>query len=184
MQPSFIPKTTLSKASFKRPKKAIFFVVSGIILFTISAGLLGGVFLYSDVLKSGIEGLKNELDRIKNEEFEIESINELFKVSNDIKEVRTVLAEHRVPSNLIKLIEDLTLKEVRFSNFSFAGDALSMNGVATSYTTVAKQAVVFETSPSIKESTLANFSLSGESGNVSFSTSITIKSELLRFKTD
>jgi hypothetical protein len=186
--PSLIPKTTLAQPSYQA-KKPSFLAIGSIVIFFISAGLLGGAYFYKKFLENNIVELNNRLESIE-ADFEPSAINELVRASKAIENSKIILSKHKATSNIFELLEDLTLVNVRFSNFSFSGSegkesdeyVISMNGEASSYTTVAEQAAVFENSDFIKNAAFSGFALKGATGNVSFNVVISINPDFIKYE--
>ena len=111
-------------------------------------------------------------------------MKELTRTSDLIKNSKIILAEHKAPSKVFLLVENLTLPSVGFSSFSFGekeGEySVVMNGEAKSYTAIAQQAAVFSKSDLVEKANFSNFVLKNE-GNVSFNVSLVINPDLLKF---
>ncbi|MEK9209237.1 MAG: hypothetical protein AAB926_00200 [Patescibacteria group bacterium] len=183
MKPSLLPKTSLASKSIYRPRKTSFLAVFSVGAFFISAGILAGGYFYKSFLETRIKELNDTLKRTESE-FEPASIKELARTSDLIKNSKIVLTNHKTPSKIFLLLENLTSPSVRFSSFSFGekdGEySAVMNGEAKSYTAIAEQAAVFSQSDLVKKASFSNFSLKNE-GNVSFNVSLIINPDLLKF---
>ena len=183
MKPSLIPKTSLAAKSIYRPRKTSFLAVFSVGAFFISAGILAGGYFYKSFLGTRIKELNDTLKRTESE-FEPASMKELTRTSDLIKNSKIILAEHKAPSKVFLLVENLTLPSVGFSSFSFGekeGEySVVMNGEARSYTAIAQQAAVFSKSDFVEKANFSNFVLKNE-GNVSFNVSLVINPDLLKF---
>lgn len=183
MKPSLIPKTSLAAKSIYQPRKTSFLAVFTVGAFFISAGILAGGYFYQSFLETRIKELNDTLKRTESE-FEPASMEELVRTSDLIKNSKIVLAEHKTPSKVFLLIENLTLPVVRFSGFSFGEKdgqySAVMNGEAKSYTAIAQQAAVFSQSALVEKAGFSNFVLKNE-GSVSFNVSLVINPDLLKF---
>lgn len=182
MKPSLIPKTSLAAKSIYRPRKTSFLAVFSVGVFFLSVGLLAGGYFYKGFLEGRIKELNDTLKRTE-AEFEPASIEELARTSELIKNSKVILAEHKIPSKVFLLLENLTLPSVRFSSFSFGEKdgqySVLMNGEAKSYTAIAEQAAVFSKSALVEKASFSNFALKSE-GNVSFNVSLIINPEVLK----
>lgn len=179
---SFIPKTTLPKPTYKA-KGAGFLVTISIIIFLISGGVAGGIFLYKGLLAGEVDGLRDDLSKIQ-KEFELVSIRNFSRTADSISLAKSIIESHIAVSNIFKFLEDSTLPDVRFLNLNYVtgeNNVISMSGEAPSYTTLAEQAFVFESNPLVSTLSLSNLSLR-KGGKVGFSVSITIDTELIRYQ--
>lgn len=180
---SFIPKTRLTTAAYPKRGLGLGFFISFFILL-LSGGLFGGVYFYKSSLQKEVNDMAASLERAK-KAFEPSLIAELERFTSSINSAKTLFNQHRDISKIFKLINDLTLKDVKFSDFKYNVDnkiaLLIMSGEAKSYTTIALQAKLFEKSDFIDRVLFSNFSLK-EGGKVSFSVEIIFKSSYLFYK--
>lgn len=182
---SFIPKTRLTAASRQRPGIGfgLGLLVSGFILL-VSLGLFGGVYFYKQSLQKQIDEAVVNLERAK-KAFEPGLITELTNLTGSVNAAKQIFSQHQASSKLLKLIGDLSLKEVTFTTFTYGASGndiiVSMNGDAKSYTTVALQTKLLEDSDFIDTVSISNLALK-EAGRVNFSVKLTIKYDFLIYK--
>ncbi len=186
-QTSFIPKKTFDVGT-PAPKKAssiqglLSFIA--IVFFILSLVGAGGVFLYGRFLISSIDSKKASLEKAKNA-FEPELIRELSQLDAKLRTAQKLLNAHIAPSGLFDLLEEVTLSTVRFNSFSFVtteeGLRVSMQGEATSFSSVALQSDEFAKNRSIREPVFSGLTLDAR-GNVQFSVSALIDPALLSYK--
>jgi D-ribose pyranose/furanose isomerase RbsD len=180
---SFIPKTKLTTATYPKRGLGLGFFISFFILL-LSGGLFGGVYLYKSSLQKEVSDMVASLEKAK-KAFEPSLIVELEKFTSSINNAKNLFNQHRDISKIFKLINDLTLKDVNFSDFKYNVDdktaLLIMSGEAKSYTTIALQAKLLENSDFIDRVLFSNFSLK-EGGKVSFGVEINFKSSYLFYK--
>ena len=180
---SFIPKTKFTAATYPKKGLGLGFFISFFILL-LSAGLFGGVYLYKSSLQKEVNDMAASLE-IAKKSFEPSLIAELEKFTSSITSAKIIFNQHKDISKIFKLINDLTLKDVKFSDFKYNIDnkiaLLAMTGEAKSYTTIALQAKIFENSEFVDQVVFSNFSLK-EGGKVSFSVEIIFKSSYLFYK--
>ncbi len=110
----------------------------------VGSGLLFG---YKYVTQQQITTKQNELVE-KEKSFDYDAMNEVVRIDKKIKAVEGLIANHTAVSNLFSLLEENTLRNLRFTSFDFsylAKDkiAVTMSGEATSFGVVAKQAEAF-----------------------------------------
>lgn len=202
---SFIPKSSLVKSGtktfYKQAGAGLIFKFTAF-LFFLSLLIFGGTFFYKSRLSSEIETLKEPVERAK-AAFDPEFIAELEQLMNSLSVAKDIVSQHRYPSHIFQLLEDLTYEEVRFSDFDysfFAGKKnlalskdgsdikadlpeikASLNGEAKSYTAIAKQAEIFKNSPSVVNAFFSDFNLT-ESGTVKFSLELTFNPLMLFYE--
>lgn len=163
---SFIPKKTLTAGAALEKVKGNSLGIISLIALIIALGavvLSVGIFLYQQILTSSIARKAETLERAR-AAFEPALIQELVRLDARIQSAGVILNEHLAPSTLFSILEDSTLKSVRFSNFSLnrVGDnkiGISMQGVANNFNGVALQADIFGKSKAIKEPIFSNLNL-------------------------
>ena len=147
------------------------FMLLAISIFVISIALGVGVFFYEKIIESSIESKAESLDRAQ-AAFEPGLIRELSRLSARIDSSKDLLNSHTALSAFFEHLEKVTLQTVRFSNLSISEEdgktALSMNGEAESFSSIALQDQRFGDSDIIVEPIFSNLSLDA-SGNVTFS---------------
>lgn len=180
---SFIPKTRLTGPTYRRKSFGIGFFIS-VILLLISLGLLGGAYLYRQALQKSVDEDIASLE-LARKSFEPVLIDELSQLTFSIKAAKTLVSQHGAASRIFKVISDLTLKDVRFSDFKFTmvekNPAVTMLGEAGSYTGAALQAKLFGQSDDVSKVTFSNFNLK-EAGKVSFNVNIVLNPSILTYQ--
>lgn len=190
-QTSFIPKKLLDdtgKIRVKTPRSLL--SIFAVILIVSSLVLAGAVFAYTVVLKNKIEEVKGQVIA-KEKEFNFDTINNIVRIDRKMKAVETLLNNHTAVSNLFTVLEENTLKNVRFTSFGFSylsptKIALTMKGQARTFGAVARQTERFSTATSTKayfnDPLFSDFSLD-EKGGVIFSFITTLDPKLIVYKT-
>lgn len=173
-QTSFIPKQPVTSEAPHHASAASLFFLFAFIIFMASLASAGGVFIYSQIIKKNINEGKAQLTLNKNA-FDPNTISQITRLNDRINAADSLLKKHKSVSTLFLVLSNSTLKNVRFSDFNYAGIddkiVLSMRGQATSYETVALQAKEF-TNPNLKNvfrSPLFGDLTLDTLGNVSFS---------------
>lgn len=185
---SFIPRTKLTDSfdsGNKKSSKIGLLSLLSIIMFIISIVLAGGVFLLGEYKTKAIQNKVASLERAKGS-FEPALIEKLSKLDTRINSAKKVLNNHISVSTFLKLLEKLTLKTVRFSEFEFVkrddgSFSVLMKGEANSYSSVALQSDMFGGNKFIQEPIFSNFKLS-PSGNVLFDFSAIIDRSLILYE--
>ncbi len=177
----FMPKTVPDAVA--RPRLALgLLIFFGMILFLMSAGLLGGVFFYKRIATQQVDELRGSLKRLE-ADFEPTLLTEFIQTADAINAAKNLLGQHRATSEVFEFLEANTLKEVKLANFSFtaAGAELSVTGQAESYTNLALQAKVFEAHPMVRKVVFSNLNLN-EKGGVRFSAAFNLDPAMISFK--
>jgi len=113
-------------------------------------------------------------------------IDELRRLDNRIKSSENILNSHISMTPFFAVLEDLTLKNVRFDQFEFnltnSGlTALIMNGEAVDYATVVLQSDLMGQSRFLKDQIFSDVNLDEGTGNIRFSLRTTIDPGLVSF---
>ncbi len=172
-QTSFIPKQPVDAEAPHHASAASLFFLAAFILFMASLASAGGVFIYGEIIKRNISEGEAQLKLNKNA-FDPNTISQITRLNDRINATDYLLKKHKSVSTLFYVLSNATLKNVRFSDFNYAGldekISLSMKGQALSYETVALQAKEF-TNPNLKnvfKSPLFGDLTLDAQGNVSF----------------
>jgi hypothetical protein len=169
---SFIPKKNLEQGA-THPKRAglgVFTLLTLIILLgAVTVGV--GAFLYKQILISSIAKKTETLERARGA-FEPALIEELIRLDSRITNAQTVLNDHIAPSLFFDALENLTLKSVRFRDFSYTRIgkdkiSITMKGNARDFAGIALQADIFGKNRIIKEPIFSNLNLDND-GNALF----------------
>lgn len=176
-QTSFIPKAPVTDSSAGRRSggAGILFLIS-FIIFMASLCAAVGVFFYNQILDQKIKTGNDELSKNQNI-FNPSVVQEYSRLNDRINASYEILKKHTAVSNLFNIISAVTLKNVRFNNFTYSntgGDkiSLAMNGQTRSYESVALQARAL-TDPTMKYRNAFKSPILGDLnvdslGNVSF----------------
>jgi hypothetical protein len=156
-----------------------------ILVFLLTTGLAGGVFVYRKHLLNTIAAKDVELAEAK-KSFEPDFVEEAARLSKRIEAIKSLLAAHITIAPLFEALEKKTLETVRFRDFSLDAKglvpALTMTGEARSFNAVALQSDIFGSDRYFKNPVFSNFTLS-ELGNVQFSFHTSIDPALLLYST-
>ncbi len=186
-QTSFIPKKPVTIIGSRDRNGMSLLLLVSVIVFLISLGLAGWVFLEKKIL---IQQITSDQDAIEKHKSGLTSdsltIESLIELDSRINVAKDLLSKHISVSPLYNFLQRATLKSVRFKNFSFSSASgkkvsVQMSGVAKNWETVASQADEFgkaEYRNIINEPKISNLSL-GADGSVSFLFSAYIMPEYL-----
>jgi hypothetical protein len=183
-QTSFIPKKPIAGESQSRVKTINLFVLISTVIFVASIATAVGAFLYERVVASQIEQDKETLNRAR-EAFDPELIRKIVRLDERIETSQGLLTNHIGVSNLFDLLEKITLKTVRFKEFSLEHLAkdkttLSMKGIAQGFVAVALQSDKFSADPLFKNTIVGDIALE-PNGSVSFSVITSIDSAVISY---
>jgi hypothetical protein len=145
-QSSFIPKQPVNQVTRHVSGSNIFFLIS-FLIFIVTGVLSGFVYLWDKQTDIKITQVNKDLNSVRNA-FDQNTVKEFVRLNDKINTSDFLLKQHVAPSVLFGIIGDSTLKNVRFTNFTYAntgGDkvSVSMSGEAISYETVSLQASAF-----------------------------------------
>ncbi|OHA26004.1 MAG: hypothetical protein A3D52_01295 [Candidatus Taylorbacteria bacterium RIFCSPHIGHO2_02_FULL_44_36] len=184
-QQSFIPKESLgSGMNFRVGQGLGIFPLTAIVIFLISAGAFGVVYLYKQSVAKEISTLDADLARTR-EVFQPATIAEFKKLSNRLSVADKLLNNHTALSQVFGVLEAATLKSVYFNSFYLAGAdkgfSLVLKGVAKNFSSVASQSDVFGKDQMIKNPIFSNLNLD-QRGNVVFDITASVDPALLYYK--
>jgi len=189
-QTSFIPKKSLDEeggVKIKTPINILF--VSSVIIMLFAVGISSGVFFYQKTIEDHIATKKAEI-KDNQKVLDNPAVQDIARIDTKLRIATNLLNSHTAISSLFTILQESTLKNIRFTDFSFSylsptKVTISMKGQATSFEVVAKQIEAFATSPSTK----TNFSDSifsdlvlDDKGNVNFSFLTNINPKTVLYK--
>lgn len=167
---SFIPQKPLENKVESSGSQTSIFLVASIFIFIISLVATGSVYFYKSLLNKKIENMSASLEKAK-AAFEPALILELKKLNSRIDASSSIMAKHMAASQVFELLEELTLKSIRYKKFGYSTTnekiTVSVSGEAKNYSSVALQSSILGKSPYIKDPIFSNLSLDNK-GNVNF----------------
>ena len=169
--------TSRNRFDFERSGSWFFFV--SIFIFILALGGLGILML----LNKSRAATRDEIiaqNQSKEESLRPELLQQVSVLEKRLKNVRTLLGTHGFTSNVIKVLEQDTHPQVRFSNFVFAVDSrkVDMSGEASSYSVLSSQIGIFERDSQVERVDFGGLS-TADAKFVGFKISITFKPTLL-----
>jgi len=187
-QTSFIPKKPIISEPGSRVAVShsinIFSAIATII-FVLTILTSGGVFIYKNILESQILLSDKSLNAAR-EAFHPEKIQELIDADSRIMATKRLLEKHVAVSELLTLLQSLTVKRMRFTSLSYINKntglpTLSIDGEAATYNALAEQKDIFGQNEFIKNPQFSNFSLM-DNGAVSVKFFTTLDPKLVSYK--
>ena len=193
-QTSFIPKKSITEEQPRKSGTSLFLVIS-IVIFLVTLGIAAYVFLENKLL---IQQITTEQQTISSNKTglvtDATTIQDLVELNNRINVANQLLSAHVAVTPIFDFLQQVTLKNVRFNDFSFSGAtkdpsgnsavAIQMTGQAKDFETVALQADAFgdpQWKNIIKEPKISNFNLNAD-GSVSFSFTGFISTDFLNYE--
>ena len=186
-QTSFIPKKpviTPSGSELMRSGGMGLFSTIATVSFIITILMSGSLFLYKNLLTSQVNQADKDLVSAR-AAFEPEKIQELIDMNSRILVTKQLLEKHVVISQILSLLQNLTVKKVRITDFSYTNKndtpTISMSAEAQSYNAVAGQSNFFAQNDLVKSSQFSDFTLS-DNGTISFKIFATLSPKLISYK--
>lgn len=190
-QTSFIPKKPMveSRATSSRPI-GIFTIISIFVFFAVILAS-GGLYFYKGVMAKNIASMSNDLTLAK-ARFEPEKINLLQILDKRLRASDTVLKSHITISPIFQALQDITMKSVRYTKFSYNIDEknkvdIKMSGQTvgygaySAYASIAMQSDLFSKNKNLIDPVFSNLSLD-EKGNVIFDLNFSVDSSFVDYK--
>lgn len=187
LQTTFIPRGNLSGAApagGRRRTINVFFIFA-LGAFLLSAVGYGGAVLYRGVAKKTIADLGVSLQRAR-DAFDPGLLFEFDRADRKIEAAKLVLADHVTLQPLFAVLDQATLKSVRFSSFDYRLDQfgkalIDINGKAGSFASVALQSDSFVETKRLRNVVFSNLQVA-QAGGVNFSMTAEVDPALLSYK--
>ncbi len=191
-QTSFIPKKPITELKSKSSGMSFFLFVS-ILIFLVSVGIAGWVYLEKQLLIRSITKDQETISTNKGS-FDTATIDSIVELNSRINVAKGLLTSHVAISPIFNFLNQATLKNVRFRDFNFSSSltdttgqkivGIKMNGTARDFETVASQADGFGKADwrnIIRETKVTNLNINPD-GTVSFTLSATVLPDFLTYK--
>lgn len=186
-QTSFIPKKPMLKESTVSAQPvSIFLIISLFVLFTVLLAT-GGLYFYKGIVVKKIAGMETTLNLARNR-FEPAKITELQTFDKRLRASTEILSKHMTVAPIFKSLEQLTMKSIRFTKFSYslgadekAGVSIKMSGIAIGYRSIALQSDLFAKNKNIIDPVFSNLTLDNN-GNVLFDFDFTVDPAFVNYK--
>ena len=186
-QTSFIPKKPIVNERSTEPRPvSLVFVIALLVLFTVLLAT-GGLLFYKTAMKKKIAGMENTLNLAKSR-FEPARIAELQVLDKRLRAANEILAGHISVTPIFKLLEQITMKTVRYTDFSYelsktdsSKVIVKMSGVARGYRAIALQSDLFAQNKNLIDPVFSNLTLD-PSANVLFDLEFAVDSNFVNYK--
>lgn len=189
-QTTFIPKKPVVPITTETKPSGIvtFFGFIATIVFIAAVVSYGIFFFYKKQLTATISTTSASLER-QSTTFDSNIVLELDDVNRRLKSAETLLSNHTIVTPLFKSLEEITLKTVRFTNFSLQmptpdnqKTSVKMSGVAQGYDAIALQSDMFSKNRFLKDPIFSNL-VPDQKGNVTFELNFSIDPSFVLYKT-
>ena len=187
-QTSFIPKKPMieERAVASRPI-GLLTIVSIFFLVTIVLAS-GGLYFYKGIMSKNLLDMQNTLNLAQGR-LELSKIDQLQLLDKRLRGANEVLSNHVATSPIFNALSSVTLKNVRFTKFSYdlgadkkAPVVVKMSGQAVDYRSIALQADIFsKNAPYLIDPVFSNLSLD-DKGNVLFDLSFSVDPTFIDYK--
>jgi hypothetical protein len=185
-QTSFIPKKPIMEERVRSSSSSVglFMIASIFVFFTVLLGS-AGLYFYKNSLMVQLTTMKTDLNLAKNR-FEPTAINKLQILDKRLNAGTEILSKHIAISPIFKAIESVTIKNIRYSKFTYSlADTnkieVKMTGQAIGYRSVALQADLLSKNKYFIDPVFSNLSLDSK-GNVLFDLSFSVDPSLVGYK--
>lgn len=189
-QTTFIPKKPLQQvATAEKPSGLIVFLnVIATLLVVASGAAYGILFVYKNQLTSSISNSNQSLER-QSQTFESNLVVELDDINRRLQAAETLLKNHVVVSPLFKSLHEITLKTIKYNNFTFESQEtagknilVKMSGTAQNYDSIALQSDMFAKNRFLKDPVFSNL-VPDTKGAINFDLTFTVDPSFLLYKT-
>ncbi len=192
IQTSFIPKKPVTEERVSQTRSFNILGFLAIIIFFASVAAAGGFYFYKTILSNQITDMSQSLERSK-AAFEPSLISDLSSLDKRLNSSKEVLGGHIAVSPIFKSLEQLTLKSIRFTKFSYALSQdgskkieIKMSGQTApskGYYPIALQSNKLSENKYVEDIVFSNLSLT-QGGGVSFDLTFSVSPEFMLYEKD
>lgn len=193
-QTSFIPKKPMMEERVATPTSVNPFTIISIFIFFAILLATGGLYFYKGALTQNITKMENDLSLAQNR-FEPSKIEQLQVLDKRLNASNEILAGHIALSPIFKVLQDTTIKTIRYTKFSYSFDKKVKNakilvkmsgqsvgyGSNSGYKGIALQSDILSKNKNIIDPIFSNLSLN-EKGNVLFDLEFSVDPSFVDYK--
>jgi len=186
-QTSFIPKKPMIEQRAVVAQPVSFFLIIALFIFFAVVIGTGGLYFYNGILEKNIIKMENDLNLAKNR-FEPSKIVQLQVLDKRLNASTEILSKHIAISPIFKALQDITMKTVSYTKFSYGLDdtknakiTIKMSGVAVGYKSVALQSDLFTKNKYFIDPVFSNLLLN-DKGNVLFDLEFSVDPNFVDYK--
>jgi hypothetical protein len=186
-QTSFIPKKPIVEQTATNTadsKPVGFLLVIGIVIFLAMIAVSAGVYIYKgNLVKQKIQ-MEESIRKAKGR-FEPSQITKYKLLDKKLHASSQVLSKHIVVSPIFEALQAVTMKSVRYTNFSytFSGSSVvvTLSGQAVGYQNIALQSDLFKKNKNLIDPVFSGITL-GEKDSVSFNLTFSVDPSFVDYK--
>lgn len=183
--PSLIAK---SKIEYAKPAPQIgkglgILVFIAFLFLAVVSLIYGGIFFYKRSLNESLVSFTRELAQLE-EQLDSQIIEEMSRVDRGLATARTLLSRHIYTSQMFTILEDNTLEDVYYTNFTYDflnGRSSKMEGVAEDYVTLHRQLERFRSLPAVSRVLFDTIQVV-EEDKVGFTVTVEFNENTFRFR--
>jgi len=186
-QTSFIPKKPILKERTSPSRSVSFLTVIGILIFFTMVLATGVLLFYKETKIKSIAKMENNLNLAKNR-FEPAKISQLQVLDKRIQAANKILSGHVAISPIFKALQDITMKTVRYTRFSYqlgtereSKVKVMMSGLAVGYRSIALQSDLLAKNKYFIDPIFSNLLLDDQ-GNVIFDLEFFVNPTFVNYK--
>lgn len=189
-QTSFIPKKPIVEGDApRRESRPIgFFTIFSIFIFFITIVVGGGIYFYEKTLQEKLVELTANQKKA-DERFESSKKKELQLIDHRINVANQVLSKHIAVSPVFNALSKVTMREVRFTKFSYelgtdknSNIKVKLTGETKKYVDVALQADLFSQEKNFIDPVFSNM-IPNEKGDIAFDVEFYVDPSFVDYKT-
>ncbi|MDQ3244772.1 MAG: hypothetical protein M3P22_00260 [bacterium] len=185
-QTSFIPKRPIIETNTKSTKPVGLFVVLSVLMFIAVGVGYGGLYFYKGILEKSLAQKQIDLKKAEGR-FEVDKIKLLKNLDKKLIASKEVLGSHIALSPIFNELQKITMKTVRYTNFTYDLSEIKnqkvdikLQGTAVGYRSVALQSDLFAKDKNFIDPIFSNLVLD-DKGNVSFDIVFSVDSTFVNF---
>jgi len=186
-QTSFIPKKPMLEERVIRSKPVSFLIIFSVFILFAMLLATGGLYFYKSVVNKNIQDMENNLSLARNR-FEPAKIAQLGVLDKRLSASSEILSKHIAITPIFKALAEITMKSVRYTNFSYslgidasAPITVHLEGTAVGYRSVALQSDLFAKNKNLIDPVFSSLSLD-DKGNVMFHLDFTVDPSFVDYK--
>jgi hypothetical protein len=188
LRTSFIPKAGLSSVPQKKEGSSFLTFLAITVLFVSALGWLAA-YGYKSLVAKDVATLEASITKAR-ESFDPNLLKVFENLDRRLNAAEDLLKEHTTIPPLFALLDEITLKTVRYSFFTYANNGsaatVRMSGEATSFQSIALLALEFSRSGKIQNPIFSNLGVESKEGapdRVTFEVAFNIDPALVAYVT-
>ena len=157
------------------------FLVFAIFIFGLMVVIFLGIrFGYEPYLNKKAQGLDTQISE-KNQSLNQVQVDNFVKFYSQVFNFKTLLDKHIFGSNILKFLEENTLKALNYTAFGLdmTRQEIKISGITPNYETLSQQLELFRQNDSVKDISFQNSSNNNQ-GGINFEVSIILKEDLFK----